>query len=467
MTRTSLALLLCASALVPVQATAQDSRGDKVSARLEAMQAEIARLSAEVERLKAEATAKAAQDTARTVPAPAAVASAAPAGSATPAPAAAAPAAAVSAAPKIAFKGAPEITAPGGWSFKPRGRINIDFGTFNAPDSTGREDGFGSELRRARLGVEGTIPGGFGYKFEYDFAPGEGLNDAVLTYKTGNLTLTAGQHNNFQGMEELSSSRFTPMIERAAFTDAFGFERRLGVSAQVAAGDLTLQGGVFSDNVASLPGKSWGADGRIVYAPDLGGTRLHLGASVHHYDTAGASVRYRQRPLVHFTAERFVNTGTITAEAEFGAGLEGIVISGPFHFAAEGFWQSVERPGSLADPTFFGGYAEAGLFLTRGDGMGYRNTMWDRVRPKTPLGDGGAGALQLVVRYDHLDLNDAGIVGGMQRGYLASLVWTPTDYTRFLVNYGHLVYSDAAYPAAGNDRSYAVDSLGMRMQVDF
>ena len=115
-------------------------------------------------------------------------------------------------------------------------------------------------------------------------------------------------------MEELASSRFTPMIERAAFTDAFAFERRLGLSAQVVLGDVTVQGGVFSDRVESLPGKMWSADGRIVYSPKVGDTQLHLGGSIHRNDTAGASVRYRQRPLVHFTSERFVNTGDITAE---------------------------------------------------------------------------------------------------------------------------------------------------------
>src|SRR3546814_4332953 len=90
-----------------------------------------------------------------------------------------------------------------------------------------------NEIRRARRGVEGTIPGGFGYKFEADFADnGVELMDALLTYKAKGLTFTVGQHNNFQGLEELSSSNDTSFLERAAFTDAFGFQRRLGLSAQ-------------------------------------------------------------------------------------------------------------------------------------------------------------------------------------------------------------------------------------------
>src|SRR3546814_17873631 len=76
--------------------------------------------------------------------------------------------------------------------------------------------GFTNELRRARLGVEGTIPGGFEYKLEADFASGDvEVTDALLAYEHGPLKLTVGQHNNFQGLEELSSSNDTSFIERS------------------------------------------------------------------------------------------------------------------------------------------------------------------------------------------------------------------------------------------------------------
>lgn len=55
----------------------------------------------------------------------------------------------------------------------------------------------------------------------------------------------------------------------------------------------------------------------------------------------------------------------------------------------------------------------------------------------------------------------------MQNGYFASLIWTPTDYTRLMMNYGRLQYDGAIHPAAGGDRSYGVDTFAMRAQVDF
>ena len=356
-----------------------------------------------------------------------------------------------------------------GWSFKPRGRLMFDAGFTNAPDSTGASDGFGNEVRRARLGASGDMPGGFGYKFEVDFAGNDiSVADAILSYENGPIEIAIGQHNNFQSLEELTSSLHTTFIERAAFTDAFGFERRLGASITYARGDVLAQAGVFTDNLEDTDSKNRGADARIVFMPKAGDTQLHFGGSFHYNDLDDPAVqlRYRQRPLVHFTSQRFIDTRSMGADSETGYGLEAAAIAGRFHAAAEGYWQSVDMPGVADDPTFFGGYVEAGVFLTD-DTRGYKGGKFDRTKPSSPIGEGGIGSVQFTLRYDHLDLNDAGIVGGRQAGYFAALVWKPTDYTALMLNYGRLQYTDAILPTAGGDTSYGVDAIGMRAQIDF
>ena len=356
-----------------------------------------------------------------------------------------------------------------GWSFKPRGRLMFDAGFTNAPDSTGASDGFGNEVRRARLGASGDMPGGFGYKFEVDFAGNEiSVADAILSYENGPIEIAIGQHNNFQSLEELTSSLHTTFIERAAFTDAFGFERRLGASITYARGDVLAQAGVFTDNLEDTDSKNRGADARIVFMPKAGDTQLHFGGSFHYndLDDPAAQLRYRQRPLVHFTTQRFIDTRSMGADSETGYGLEAAAIAGRFHAVAEGYWQSVDMPGVADDPTFFGGYFEAGVFLTD-DKRGYKGGKFDRTKPSGPVGEGGIGSVQFTLRYDHLDLNDAGIVGGRQAGYFAALVWKPTDYTALMLNYGRLQYKDAILPTASGDTSYGVDAIGMRAQIDF
>ena len=356
-----------------------------------------------------------------------------------------------------------------GWSFKPRGRLMFDAGFTNAPDSTGASDGFGNEVRRARLGASGDMPGGFGYKFEVDFAGNDiSVADAILSYENGPIEIAIGQHNNFQSLEELTSSLHTTFIERAAFTDAFGFERRLGASITYARGDVLAQAGVFTDNLEDTDSKNRGADARIVFMPKAGDTQLHFGGSFHYndLDDPAAQLRYRQRPLVHFTSQRFIDTRSMGGDSETGYGLEAAAIAGRFHAAAEGYWQSVDMPGVADDPTFFGGYVEAGVFLTD-DTRGYKGGKFDRTKPSSPVGEGGIGSVQFTLRYDHLDLNDAGIVGGRQAGYFAALVWKPTDYTALMLNYGRLQYTDAILPTASGDTSYGVDAIGMRAQIDF
>ena len=361
------------------------------------------------------------------------------------------------------------LTKSDGWSFTPRGRLMFDAGFTDVPDSTGRDDGFGNEVRRARLGASGDLPGGFGYKVEVDFASNEiDVADAILSYEDGGLEVVVGHHNNFQSLEELTSSLHTTFIERAAFTDAFGFQRRLGASLTYSAGALMAQAGVFTDNIDETDSDNRGFDGRLVFMPEMGDAQLHLGGSFHYADlgTPGTGVRYRQRPLVHFTSERFIDTKSIGAQSETGYGLEAAAIMGRFHAAAEGFWQSVDLSAAGEDPTFFGGNLEAGMFLTA-DSRGYKDGKFDRVKPTNPVGEGGLGSLQFNLRYDHLDLNDAAITGGKQAGYLASLIWKPTDYTALILNYGRLQYDDAVHPTADGDTSYGVDAVGVRAQVDF
>ncbi|MFC3097686.1 porin [Alteraurantiacibacter palmitatis] len=451
--------LIASSVLVPASATAQEAGSTVTSAspdnEIAALRAQVAALEAQLANLSARLDGLQASQAE---------------GAASPAPAAA-PAAPSSAAatPQTSFAGAPQVRQAGGWSFKPFGRLNIDAGLTDLPDALGRGDGFSSEMRRMRLGVEGDIPGGFGYKAEVDFTGGAAeLTDAYVTYRNGGLTLTAGQHNNFQGMEELTSSRWSTFIERAAFTDAFGFERRLGLSAQYSDGPVMLQGGVFTDNVDDLPAKNWSVDARAVYAPKRGETQLHFGASLHMADLEpGSTVRYRQRPLVHFTSERPLATPTIAAGREFGAGVEAAMLSGRWHANAEAFWQNVTVPGLAPDPTFFGGFVEVGYYLTNGDSRGYRSGKWERTRPARGVDAGGPGAWQINLRYDYLDLVDAGIAGGQQDGYFASLIWVPTTYTRLTVNYGHLEYAAAAFALPGGSRKWNADVLGVRGQVDF
>lgn len=447
---TALGLALMASA--PAAAQAIDA------AEAAELRAQIAALKAQVERLESRLgpadAAPAPVLATQTQPAPAAK----PAGETT-----------------IGWKGSPLLTK-GASSFKVKGRIQYDAGLLMVPDGiVDRAQGYSNELRRLRLGAEGQLGGGFGYKLETELSDNSiDLVDTFITYEHGKWLVTLGNHNAFQSLDELISDTGGAVMERAAFTDAFNFERRLGLSVQYRTGPWLAQAGVFSDSADSLTNDDNGDennsvafDGRLVFAPKWGKTQLHLGASGHWRDLKRLSSEpqsYRQRPYLHSVNTRFLALPQLGATGETHYGVEFAGERGPLWWAGEAHWLKVRRA-DLSDPTFFGGYAEVGYVLT-GEARGYKNGIFGVVKPDRPVGSGGWGALQATIRYDYLNLNDDGIVGGTQNGIIAALVWTPVEFLRFNVNYAHLQYKDAAVPAAGQ-RDYGVDVLAWRAELDF
>ena len=382
----------------------------------------------------------------------------------------------------IRWKGSPEFVS-GERTFKVKGRIQADAGYVSQPP--GLDDpafGFANEFRRIRLGGEGSLGAGIGYKLELELSDNAvDLVDTFVTYEAGRWLLTAGNHNAFQSLDELTGDTTGSFMERAAFTDAFNFERRLGVSAQYRGKPWLVQAGVFTDDVEALSNASDGPDGgdendsfsldgRLVFAPKLDDTQLHLGGSAHWRKlnrVASAGVRYRQRPYLHANNSRIVATPTLTVDEEFNYGLEAALIRGPLHLASEAHWLRARRPGA-AEATFFGGYGEVGWFLTRGDSRGYKDGQFARSAPVRPLGDGdGFGSVQVNFRYDYLSLDDGPIRGGEQRGYLGALIWQPVRDLRINLNYAYLDYRGAALAAAGGERDYGLHVGAARFELDF
>lgn len=393
-------------------------------------------------------------------------------------PAPAKPAAAAPPIMSFGWKGSPQFTSEDR-SFKVKGRIQADMGYVSSPRGIAdRGLGFSNEMRRIRLGGEGKLGSGFGYKLELELSDNSvDLVDTFITWEKGRWQVAIGNQNQFQSLDELIGDTTGSLMERAAFTDAFGFERRLGIAVQYRGRDVLLQAGVFSDDVGALSNDSDGPeggdendsfslDGRAVYAPKLGDTQIHLGGSAHLRELnrlADTPVRYRQRPYLHSSNSRILATPGIAVDRELHYGLELAAVRGRWHAAAETHWLEAVGPG--ADPRFFGGYAEIGYFLTD-DSRPYRNGIFGGTKPSSPFGKGGPGAIQLNLRYDYLDLNDGLVRGGSQNGWFAGIVWTPIEYLRLNLNYGYLAYSGAALPADGR-RDYDLQVTGARIELDF
>jgi phosphate-selective porin OprO and OprP len=368
--------------------------------------------------------------------------------------------------------GVPTIDLGGGFTIKPRARLHLDYGDLSGPaGSSARTEGPGIALRRLRFGAEGDLPGDFSYRLDADFSDDfVEVVDAWVRYRTGPVSITVGQQNIGQSLEELTSSNDLSFMERAAFTDAFGFDRRLGVQVEYAHGPLVVQAGIATENLLGLGDgveNKLGANARVVFAPRIGSTQLHFGAhaNIRDYADGGRGIRYRQRAFLNSVDTRFLATPSMLAAHDRGLGLEAAVQNGRWHAQAEAHWNRVERIATAADPTFFGFAVEGGVFLTN-DQRTYRGGIFRGPTVRRPLTEGGSGAIQLNARYDRLDLNDAGIIGGVQDSTQLSLIWWPVPQVRLMLNYARLDYRDAAVAIAGS-RTYGIDAIGTRFQIAF
>jgi phosphate-selective porin OprO/OprP len=363
-----------------------------------------------------------------------------------------------------------EATPESEWRLKPRWRVQYDVAKIDGPDGLTGVGNF-QDVRRARIGADLAMPHGFSARVETEFTadPIE-FTDAYLQWSGKNVKVILGQQKAQPPLDQESSDLNTSFLERAAFVSAFGYTRRTGISGHYVAGDWAISGGVYTDPLVRLDDvemNSKSVDVRTYWSPQLADTNLHFGVAYHLRDLNDfglAAMRYGSLPALRITDTRYIGTPAFAVEREQRFGFEAAAVHGRVHFASEAHWLQAQRK-TLNDPTFFGGYAEVGFFLTN-DTRPLNGGMFGAIKPRKPIGGGGLGAVQLNLRYDYLDLNSGAIIGGTQNGYLASLIWTPAENFRLMGQYTKLRYTDAAIAVVG-DRSYSVDMLGVRGQISF
>jgi phosphate-selective porin OprO/OprP len=326
-------------------------------------------------------------------------------------------------------------------------------GAFFGDDHTDLSSG--SELRRARLSVAGTVYQDWDYKVEADFAgttQGGSTNNVTVTDAylrwTGlkPFSFTAGNFKVPFSLEAVSSAKYTTFMERA-LPFAFLNLRQLGGMIGANGDNWTGAVGVFGDAVTAQNNDDEGkaVSGRVTWAPLFDSDRvLHLGFAAQwrqpQQNASGSkleTVRFRSKPESNLAGDalfecstirasngtdadstnddcvpsrfdglsgagrssgRLVDTGNIGGDvndvALFGVDLAGVL--GPVSLQGEWMQADVYRK-TGNDLSFSGYYAQASWFLT-GESRAYKadKGIFDLVRPKTNFALGrGWGAWEL------------------------------------------------------------------------
>ncbi|MCL4501005.1 MAG: porin [Deltaproteobacteria bacterium] len=411
------------------------------------------------------------------------------------------------------------------------GRIQYDISSISSPtrrfvdqvsaDEGTRLTGSGTEFRRARLYIEGTVYQDLFFKAQYDFAGGAtAFKDVYLGVKgipyIGHIRV--GQMKEPWSLEEQTSSNFITFMERA-LPNVFSPERKTGGMVYNTAFNKRLYWGAglfYNTNDvgdAYQNWQNWDATARLAGTPmyeDKGRRLVHLGLSYSHQfrnDNPNAfTLRYRQRPEAHITDARTVDTGGIAIArtiftpagilpsnqrpliAVDGVDLinpEFAMVWGPVSIQGEYTLSVASASRRLAfptrnpfltgsDPTFQGAYAYISYFLT-GEHRTYKQSgaCFDRIKPKHnfSLRGGGWGAWEAAFRWSYLNLNSKGIFGGIENDYTVGLNWYLTPNARWMFNY---VYGDIGHrnvtPRPGYPSNYAggsVNAVQTRFQIDF
>lgn len=333
-------------------------------------------------------------------------------------------------------------TRDGKFSTKIGGRVQADAASYSGQPDIGN----GTEIRRARLYLSGTMYNDWGYKLEYDFAStganGKGITDTYIVYNGfDNLEIKVGNMKAPFSLEQQESASTTMFMERS-LAGAFGAGRHMGAMLSTQQKNWTLAGGVFGDSLTATNGtnhdqdEGWGLGTRATFAPiNEKDQVLHFGLGLNYRDTGGAGqASFSQQPETHIGGVNIANTNTLNDVTDFyKVGAEAATVMGPFSVQAEYITTSVSR-NSASDLTFDGWYAQTSYFLT-GESRNYAKGTFGNITPKASVGDGGIGAWELALRYSTLDLNDKDINGGDVDSYTLGVNWYATNTLRFSANY--------------------------------
>jgi len=304
----------------------------------------------------------------------------------------------------------------------------------------------GVEWRRARVSAHGYFAKYFEFKFQYDFAVNSppNLKDAYLDFTLPYfpIQMRGGRFRAPISLEGTTGAMNTTFMERGLIS-AFLPSRNTGSVIHGDAGRASHRmrwaiGFIQPEsdfNVASFDSMSISARFAYAFHPRREDTLWHVGID-YFRRYVDETIEYLERPESRLAPE-FLDTGEFSADSADTAVLEGAIVRGPLSFQGEYAYTYVSRPEGYYSPRFNGFYIFGSYFLT-GETRPYdgKNATFGRIHPTEEFfgGTGGVGALEVAVRYSHLDLSDRDIQGGELRDLTLGFNWYPTRLSRVMVN---------------------------------
>jgi phosphate-selective porin OprO/OprP len=370
--------------------------------------------------------------------------------------------------PKITMKDKFEVTSgDGGFSMRVGGRVQADAAAY---DEDVRRQNDGTEMRRARLFVQGKLWDAWKYKLQYDFVStgSSGIADAYIQYTGMPWKVKVGHFKQPFSLQNMTSSKYITFTERG-LPHLFTPGRAIGIGAGRSGKNWSVNAGLFGEGIDGASGdedEGFAIGGRATYAPILTNQQhLHLGASISYRDSGSIdSISFSDRPESHLTNVKEISSGSVNADTNLRTVAEAAYTQGPFSLQGEYYYVDIDRDSNtLSDLNFSGYYVEGSWFLTD-DMRNYngKKGSYGKIKPKSVVGKDGIGAWQLAARFSSVDLNDADITGGDAQNFSLGLNWFATNNIRMSANYVNVLNVNGG---AGNGDE--PEAFQMRAQVEF
>lgn len=320
-------------------------------------------------------------------------------------------------------------------------------------------------IRRARLAAMGTFYKYYEFSVEPEFGQGNvRLNDAYFNIKyVPYAQLIFGQFKIPFLMDEVRSDNWIDFVERS-LADNFAPSRDLGLMlhGNISKELVYYQLGVFNgrqQNASTDVDDQKDLAGRVTVAP-FSKLDIPLLKGFHIGGAFTTGIEHTTNPSTDWWKNSFKTLGgngttfmqfqsNVTQDGNrtrIGGELAWMI--GPVSLKSEYVTlqlNDLKRGTTTGSFSGNSGYVTLGWFLT-GEEEPWRNGLPQAITPKNPFvfGKGGTGALQLLARYDWLEMEkallDKGFVDASQFtnravGYTLGLTWYPNEVVRFMVNY--------------------------------
>ncbi len=347
----------------------------------------------------------------------------------------------------------------GDYSLSVGGRIQLDY---NRYEDVINKNSFDTDeewfYRRVRLELKGKIKD-FKYAFSTNHLDSaednwdeDSVDKAYLTY-TGwgkKALLTVGQQNEYFGLEDTGSSKWTTAIERSMPTNAFetGDNRAVKFHGNTDMYTYSIAY-VFDENVNEdndALDHAW--TGRFVVRPIMEEDRMvHLGAGYTRRDgdfdafDARLGIRGGHNKQANKVSAEYVDG--IADEMEVW-NVEAAASLGPVHLMAEYFDGELDGKGANSNIDADGYYLQAGWIVT-GESRSYKTSSasFDKVKPSRDW-----GAIEVFARYDDLDVSDndndplVEVKGSEGETWTMGVNWYYTKYLKLSLNFIHAEVDD-------------------------